>query len=157
MAQGISTRGRSQSNTKCKGLYFVWLELSGGEDFEDGNFHLGIGSAAALEKIDEDLDGSPGDALAVLHGDEHPFCGMDRPLPLVVASDEVAAPGRNPGRRSKKLLDRHLVGFDEGQRPGEGGEGAAGGNLVAGIFDKRRNGRRIAHVSYNGKAWKIPD
>jgi hypothetical protein len=32
-----------------------------------------------------------------------------------------------------------------------------GGNLVAGIFDKRRNGRRIAHVSYNGKAWKIPD
>ena len=29
-----------------------------------------------------------------------------------------------------------------------------GGNLVAGIFDKRRNGRQLAHVSYNGKVWE---
>jgi hypothetical protein len=33
----------------------------------------------------------------------------------------------------------------------------SGGNLVAGIFDRRRNGRIIAHVSYNGKVWKVPD
>ena len=29
-----------------------------------------------------------------------------------------------------------------------------GGNLVADIFDKRKNGKQIAHVSYNGKVWK---
>ncbi len=29
-----------------------------------------------------------------------------------------------------------------------------GGNLVAEIFDKRRNGRQLAHVSYNGRVWK---
>lgn len=32
-----------------------------------------------------------------------------------------------------------------------------GGNLVAAIFDKRRNGRQLAHVSYNGKVWKSSD
>ena len=32
-----------------------------------------------------------------------------------------------------------------------------GGNLVADIFDKRRNGRQIAHVSYKGKVWKGAD
>ena len=32
-----------------------------------------------------------------------------------------------------------------------------GGNLVAGIFDKRRNSRQIAHVSYNGKVWQCSD
>ena len=30
-----------------------------------------------------------------------------------------------------------------------------GGNLVVEIFDKRRNGKQIAHVSYNGKVWKV--
>lgn len=29
-----------------------------------------------------------------------------------------------------------------------------GGNLVADIFDKRKDGRQIAHVSYNGKVWE---
>ncbi len=28
-----------------------------------------------------------------------------------------------------------------------------GGNLVAEIFDKRKDGKQIAHVSYNGKVW----
>ena len=30
----------------------------------------------------------------------------------------------------------------------------AGGNLVAEIFDKRKGGKQIASVSYNGKVWE---
>ena len=29
-----------------------------------------------------------------------------------------------------------------------------GGNLIAEIFDKRKRGRQIAHVSYNGRVWE---
>lgn len=29
-----------------------------------------------------------------------------------------------------------------------------GGNLIAEIFDKRKRGRQLAHVSYNGKVWE---